>query len=506
MIRCQPRILIALLAFTMSTALGYSDINPIVQQRWSETRTGHFNIYSCGATQEVFKLAARLEQFREAYAQLAGSNAVASPPILVLAYPDVAAMQPFLPLYQGKPLSLAGFFKRGTDENLIVLALSGTNSGSMQIIFHEYTHLLLRQNDRIWPLWLQEGMAEIYSTFDAAGYQVFFGLPIDHHLRYLSENSLLPLNDLFAVTHDSPQYNEGELQGIFYAESWLLTHYLMLGDNPSHKARFKQLTTLLRQGQKPDEAFTNAFKTTLPAMEDELRRYLLSGHFESIQCAVKSDLSAPRAVVTRPIPPAETCFRLGNQLLRINRLETSEEYYMQSKKLAPASPLAFEGLGLLAAERKKSGDAVRWLRESLNRGSSSFLAHYTFARESYQLTADAQEHYTHLDKDAASEIRAELKKAIALMPDFGPAHELLGFFEMVQGEDLALAEQQLQQAIRLEPGNQWYLLSLAQAQLAENKPDSARQTLQPLLLPNIEARLRAQAGQISQEINRQTTH
>ncbi len=506
MIRCHLRTLIALLAFGLSTVLGHTDIDPIIQERWSETRTAHFNIYSCGETQEVFKLAARLEQFREAYAQLAGAQAVASPPIIVMAFPDVAAMQPFLPLYQGKPMSLAGFFKRGNDENLIVLTLSGTNAGSMQTIFHEYTHLLLRQNDLIWPLWLQEGMAEIYSTFDAAGHQVCFGLPIEHHLRFLAENSLLPLNDLFAVTHDSAQYNESEHQGIFYAESWLLTHYLMLGDNPSHRARFKQLTALLRQGQKPGQAFTNAFGTSLPAMEDELRQYLSNGHFESIQCVVKADLSSPRAVVSRPIAPAETCFRLGNQLLRINRLEAAENYFLEAKKLAPANPMPFEGLGLLAAERQKPEDAVRWLRESLKRGSNSFLAHYTYARERYQLTAGTHQDYAPLEKEAASEIRAELRKAIALMPAFAPAHELLGIFEMVQRADLALAEKQLQLAIQLEPGNQYYLLSLAQAQLLENKPGDARRTLQPLRLPYVESTLRTQAEQLFQQIDRQAAH
>jgi len=62
--------------------------------------------------------------------------------------------------------------------------------------------------------------------------------------------------------------------------------------------------------------------------------------------------------------------------------------------------------------------------------------------------------------DAAAEIRGELQKSLALMPDFGPAHELLGFFEMVQGDNLALAEQHLQRAHRLEPENPAYLFSL----------------------------------------------
>src|SRR5205823_1321492 len=98
-------------------------------------------------------------------------------------------------------------------------------------IFHEYAHLLLRHNDRFWPLWLKEGMAEIYSTLEVTGPQTIrIGVPIEHHLRRLERTHLMPLRELFGVTRESADYNEGERQGIFYSESWLLVHYLMVGD------------------------------------------------------------------------------------------------------------------------------------------------------------------------------------------------------------------------------------------------------------------------------------
>ena len=68
----------------------------------------------------------------------------------------------------------------------------------------------------------------------------------------------MPLQELFAVTRDSPEYNESSRQGIFYAESWLLTHYLMAANNPAYKARFGRFTELLIAGQMPEQAFTNA--------------------------------------------------------------------------------------------------------------------------------------------------------------------------------------------------------------------------------------------------------
>jgi tetratricopeptide (TPR) repeat protein len=486
----------ALLALAALAALGQPGAYPLAQRHWFEARTAYFHIYSCGPTQEVARVAVRLEQFREAYSLLAGAQAVASPPIVVMAFPDQATMQPFLPLYEGKPANLAAFFNRGSDQNLIVLSLSGSGADSLSIIFHEYSHLLLRHNQPYWPMWLTEGMAEIYATFEVrGGSHARIGNPIDYHLRVLAQKPLMPLKELFAVTRSSPEYNEREHQGIFYAESWLLTHYLMLGGNPVHKANFRQLTPLLRQGQPPEQAFTSALHTSLPAMEAELRRYLSRGQFEPLELAVNASLTTSRAFATRGLTPTEVCYRLGDELLHIGQLDAAESYFLQARKLAPGSPLPYEGLGLLAARRGQPNEAVRWLRQATQLGPLNFLAHYTYARERYLLTADGPAIHP-LEKESAAEIRGGLQKSLVLMPDFGPAHHLLGFFEMVQGEDLAAARQHLQRAIQLEPENQSYLLSLAQAQLAGNDAKAAQHTLEPLLLPYVEPQIRAHAKEM----------
>jgi tetratricopeptide (TPR) repeat protein len=495
MIRHALGALTALLALAASAAPGRPGASALAQRHWFEARTACFHIYSCGPTQEVARLAVRLEQFREAYSILAGAQAVASPPIVVIAFPDHASMLPFLPLYQGKPANLAAFFSRGSDQNLIVLALSGSDASSLKVIFHEYTHLLLRRNQPWWPLWLSEGMAEIYAPFEVNGARARIGLPIDHHLALLAERPLLPLEELFAVTRDSPGYNERQRQGIFYSESWLLTHYLMLGGNPAHKAGFRQLTPLLREGQSPEEAFTNALHTTLPAMQAELRHYLARGKFNPLELTLSAPLETPRTFATRSLTPMEVCYHLGEELLHIGRPDAAEPWFRQALKLAPASPLPYEGLGLLAARRGEPDQAVRLLRQAALLGPLNFLGHYTYAREQYLLTSHNGA-FRPLDPKPAAAIRSELQKSLSLMPDFGPAHHLYGFFEMIQGEDLPGAEKHLGWAIQLEPENQAYLLTLAQVQLAQKDPAAARRTLAPLRLPYVEPQIRAQAEEM----------
>ena len=147
---------------------------------------------------------------------------------------------------------------------------------------------------------------------------------------------------------------------------------------------------------------------------------------------------------------------------------------------------------MLAARREQHGDALSDLTTALQLNSTSFLAYYIAAQEKYRLTSDGQGRYTHLNGDQASEVLEPLEKSISLMPNFGPSHELLGFFEMVQ-DNLAAAEPQLQLAIQLEPENPSYLVTLAQEELRAQNPDAARATLAPLLLPNADKKLKAAA-------------
>jgi len=480
----------------VGAALGQPGTDSLVARHWFEVRTTNFCLYSCGSAHEVRRLALRLEQFREACSLLAGAQAVASPPIVVLAFPDPESIQPFLPLYRHRPADLTAFFNRGGDENLIVLALSHSDAGSLKIIFHEYAHLLLRHNQPYWPLWLGEGMAEFYSTFQVKGSdEARLGLPVKDHVDLLAQVPLWPLPRLFSITRASAEYNERRYQGVFYAESWLLTHYLLLGDNPAHKANFPQLTLLLRQGQSPEQAFTNAFHTTLPAMEAELGRYLARAKLTPIKLKLSASLAQPRIFATRTLSPKEVCYRLGDELLRIGRLDAAEWHFRQAGKLAPDSPLPYEGLGLLAASRGQPEESVRCFSQASRLGSLSFLAHFTYAREQYLLAAkDAPFH--RLEPETAAPIRAELQQSLALMPDFGPAQHLLGVFELLQGNDFPEAERHIESAIQLEPENLSYLLSLAQLQLARNDPAAARRTLEPLCLSYVDPPIRTRAEEM----------
>lgn len=474
----------------------------ITARPWTETRSAHFSVESCGSARDVNRLIGRLEQFCQAYAELAGAEAVDSPPIVVLAFPDHAALEPFLPLYDGRPANMAAFFHHGLDENLIVLSLPepGQPDADLRVIFHEYSHLLFRRNDQIWPLWMKEGMAENYSTFQATGRVIRLAAPILWHLELLHQHPLMPLADLFAVREQSAEYNERSRQGRFYAESWLLTQYLMAGDDPHLRARFGQFTTRLRAGEEPVSAFTNALQTTLPALQNRLYHYLARNTFTPLYLTLPTNLASTVRITVRPLPPAEVCFRLGDELMRINRASAARTYFNQGHDFDPRNPLPEAGLGLLAGQANEHHAALRHLEAAVQLGADSYLVLYACALEELRATAPDGEHFQPIAPKRAEIIRAHLARVLALMPQFAPGQELCGFFELVQGEHLDEAGSFLQHALTLEPQNPQYQFCYAQYQFRTHDFAGARATMAPLLRPNADPAVRAEANELLQQM------
>lgn len=443
---------------------------------WVELRTPSFRAFACGKTQELMSVVARLEQFRLAYSSLAGAQSVASVPILMYAFPDDRAFTPFKPLYEGKPKNVSGYFTRAMEANFIALDLGISDAATLEMIFHEYTHLLLRRNARYWPLWLEEGMAELYSTFATSGNEVLIGKPPLMWLRVLAKEPIIPLRRLFEIKHDSPEYNEKDRQGIYYAQSWLLAHYLTMGDNPAHRARFGQYTRLLRGGMEVVPAFTNAFATSLPVMERELKGYLARAKFEPTRLKLPPQNAARQTAYWRSVPPAETAFWLGRLLLQLQRTNDARQNFELAAKLQPRAPFGVAGLGLLAADAGQTQSSIQLLDQAVKLGSQDYQVYYELGRQRLE-QVKVLGVLRPLTEPEAALIRAPLQRAVALMPACAPAHNRLGYLEMVQGENPDAAERHLQAAATLEPDNCNYVLMYGRFLVRLGKADKARETL-----------------------------
>jgi len=202
----------------------------LAKDTWTSVRSQNFHLVGNAPEKEIRQVATRLEQFRHAFSRIFRRARLAdSVPTTVVVFKDQDSYRPF------NPRAGAGYFQPGEDVNYITLAGARRQAeeNPFGTIFHEYMHLLVKNNvSANVPAWLNEGLAEFYSTLEvkADGAAVDVGKPIAPHVFYLREQKMLPLRTLFGVDYSSPHYNERSKRGVFYAQSWALVHYLILGN------------------------------------------------------------------------------------------------------------------------------------------------------------------------------------------------------------------------------------------------------------------------------------
>src|ERR1019366_5383888 len=88
----------------------------------------------------------------------------------------------------------------------------------------------------------------------------------------------LPIATLLAVDSTSPYYHDEQKGSAFYAESWALTHCLIVSDRIEGTHRIHDYAQLLAQGQDAVTAAQHAFGD-LDKLQDALSTYVMQRKF-----------------------------------------------------------------------------------------------------------------------------------------------------------------------------------------------------------------------------------
>src|SRR6266446_7707255 len=143
---------------------------------WTSVRSKSFLLMGNANEKEIRQVGIRLEQFREVFSRLFPQINFRSPvPTTVVVFKSDSSYRPFKP-----SANTAGYFQAGPDVNYITLTTEvHGEQDPFNVIFHEYTHLLVNNTVGNVPVWFNEGLAEYYSTFSISDdKKIVLGKPI----------------------------------------------------------------------------------------------------------------------------------------------------------------------------------------------------------------------------------------------------------------------------------------------------------------------------------------
>ena len=495
------KTLAALLA--VLAAIGVNNQTAQAKDPWTRVTSKNFTLVGNASEKEIRQVATRLEQFRDVFTRLLSLANFDSPvPTTVVVFKNMEAYKPF------NPRNYDGYFQKGQDVNYITLT-SEARKNPLALIYHEYVHFMLVNTAGNVPAWFNEGLAEYYSAFRIEDdRKVHVGALIPNHLRTLRQGKLLPLRTLFAVNQDSPEYDERNKSGMFYAESWALVHYLMLGNNGQRVDQLGKYLQLITGNTPTEEAFKLAFQTEVESLEKELKKYIEGDTFQVQFATFHKKLEFDKEFKSSPLTDAEAEAYLGDLLLHIHELDAAEARLKQALALNPQLSMAQASLGMVHIRRERFSDAKKVLGEAVAGQASNYLTHYFYAYALSKESAGAFGVVSSYPAETVKIMRAQLRRAIELNPSYPESYALLAVVNMVAGDELDEAAELFKKALKLSPGRQDLVLELGHLYLRQEKFDLAIQTLQPLrdsqdrslrkqaevLIPSIE-RLQKQAAE-----------
>jgi tetratricopeptide (TPR) repeat protein len=345
---------------------------------------------------------------------------------------------------------LAGVFIAGDDAHVVLLRLDLDREDRYQVAYHEYVHLLVHRTFGSLPLWLNEGLAELYSHARLDTDKVLLGMPANYHLMALQEFSLMPVANLLTVDADSAYYTEDNRATIFYAQSWALTHYLLMGDRASHRPKLAAFLEALDEGASAADAAKKAFGDP-ELLNRTLRDYVSRRQFAALSDTVPVD-NLKKDMTARPLPHVEALAMQATIAAVLGKQERAASLAEAAFKAAPDSPHAWMARARAA---RLTGDPLAVTAAfagAVGRGSDDPLVHYGWAQISFAQNPQQPQH------DA---LIAALERALALNPDLARASALLGYLKASKARDPQQGFSLVKRAIELEPGNVRHYLMLA---------------------------------------------
>ncbi len=451
--------------------------------KWRCYQSPNFELFSAAREEKSRELLYQLELLRALFFDMFKLKECLPLPVTVYYFGSEKDFKAYAPESQRQ--ALGGYYLYRPDRAVMAISPVWSPEFPLHVVFHEYIHHLNRAIGLTPPLWYNEGVAELFSTIEFKANGVILGKHLPWHVDSLRAKKWLSLETLFAVRPDFPIYNSGRHTGQFFAESWVLLHYLRYGETDLAQEKIERFLHHVMQATPEEDPvsrrqnFQDMLGLDYPEMERRLKEYSRRGTFYSYQ-AKSPPIPERTSYTQRLMPKNEIRVSLAELSLRVNQSPHARLCLLEAVEKDPGHPRYWETLGSDAWYSEDFDVAQERWQKALDAGSTNpAVFHELGQREGRRWFANFDINFR-LPAERAQKLRALLHHSIACAPGQFEAYEMLAWVEASVVEpdtaNLSLVEHHLA-SLRQQART---LLALALAQVRLNDRDAAIRLLDRL--------------------------
>jgi hypothetical protein len=527
---------------------------------WLEIDSRHYKVITDAGEKKGKEVALRFEQMRAVFAAFPFITEHLNEPVplTILAFKNDKDYYQSAPLRQGQPIKVPGFFVSGVDQNFIVLNLF--EEESWRAVAHDLAHLWLNYNYPPVEGWFDEGLAEYFGSIRVDNKQVEIGgdpelsnlftedllenekearNPPKSLTELLGGQVWLALPDLLTMKHDTSTYVEATHHTLFYAQSWMVIHYLLHGKKLPETGTYFDLVE--NQHVPVEEAIQKAYGVTPAQFDQAVKDYFhsLTPLFVALDASKQPSASTnPQQVYQSPVPVGPNDSAIISKPMREGdaravvagiktRIPERREAGLRELQTLATTPEPVTGFKFDNKSDKKKDDqqdaplvaatgneiahrALAWdhlqhgefdaaaeeLGDAAALNQRDMWIRYYLAVLKYRI-ANAK----HTDILGLPNMMQDLRVVLDWYPEFADAYDLMAMARKVGGGTIA-AMQAERAAIQLCPRNQEYVYHLAEIYIEAKNWVAARALLEHLKTssnPQVAAEAREQLTRLANE-------
>ena len=460
----NPRCAFLFLPLLFSTAC----LSPIHQADWTIVNTPNFEIMSTLSPEDAATLAGDLERFRALIFTVTTAPRKPAPiPTRIFAFKRTGEFAPFSPMRQ-----VAGFFNSSPRANYVGLVDHSPKLDATSIVFHEYVHFILRNATPIaYPIWYDEGFAEVLSTVQTHEEQLIVGAIPRARMPSFQYGKWIPMSRIIAATSysDVPKNQVHML----YAEAWALAHYVTL--DRAGEGSVEEYLALVESGMGTSEAYERAFFEPIEKSDESIRRRLRKGDWRLLGIPLENlqyDRTKPS---TRKPTESEVAARLGSLQLANSAARKAQVLFQAALEADSTNSRAHAGMGDALKFQNRYGAAGPHFRRAVELDPTDPLNHLDLAEFLHELALKETKGAEH-DR-LLSEARDAYEAARELDPSAPEVQLMIGRTYLAPGEDARQSVQFIAKAFVDLPSDDAVIQSLAEAYVATGRESDARAVL-----------------------------